>query len=144
MLILVYNDDERLISLYDRFRSFMEGRYGTDELSFALLIFALLMNLIGGFFFFPLTIFSYLIYIFVFFRLFSKNFFARQKELGFYLGIKRQFTSFFRCIQMKIRDRKTLKYFRCPHCKQQLRAPRGKGKIAVTCQKCHQTFTTKT
>ena len=28
------------------------------------------------------------------------------------------------------------RYFRCPSCGQQLRVPKGKGKITVTCRSC--------
>ena len=44
----------------------------------------------------------------------------------------------------RFKERNTYKYFRCPQCKQKLRAPRGRGKIQVTCQKCHHVFQTKT
>ena len=50
----------------------------------------------------------------------------------------------FRFQKQKFDQRGTYKYFKCPNCKQQLRAPRGRGKIEVTCQKCHTVFRTKT
>ena len=33
--------------------------------------------------------------------------------------------------------------FKCPNCKQKLRAPRGRGKIQVTCSKCRTQFIKK-
>lgn len=35
-------------------------------------------------------------------------------------------------------------YFKCPKCKQEMRAPKGKGKIRVTCKNCGETFEKKT
>ncbi len=122
----------------------MSERYGTDELSTIMLAVGLLLNIIGGFFFWPLTVVSYLIYAFALYRFFSRDLYARRREFGFYLQTKRSIISFFRCIKMKFQDRKTLKYFKCPNCKQQLRAPKGRGKILVTCQKCHKSFTMET
>ena len=34
-------------------------------------------------------------------------------------------------------------FFTCPKCKQELRAPKGKGKILVTCQNCGEKFEQK-
>lgn len=34
-------------------------------------------------------------------------------------------------------NRKTTKYFKCKNCGQMLSVPKGKGKIRVTCPKCH-------
>lgn len=36
------------------------------------------------------------------------------------------------------------KYMKCPHCKAQLRLPKGKGKISVTCPVCKKEFVKKT
>ena len=35
------------------------------------------------------------------------------------------------------------RYFKCPNCGQQLRVPRGKGKITVTCRNCGVSFEEK-
>ena len=36
------------------------------------------------------------------------------------------------------------RYFKCPNCGQQLRVPRGKGRITVTCRNCGVSFEEKT
>ena len=41
------------------------------------------------------------------------------------------------------RDRKNYVYFKCPTCKQLLRAPKGRGKIRVTCSRCTSKFEKK-
>ena len=40
-------------------------------------------------------------------------------------------------------NKKEYKYLSCPHCKQEMRVPRGKGKIAVKCPKCGESTITR-
>ena len=40
-------------------------------------------------------------------------------------------------------DLKQYKYFHCPQCRQQLRVPRGKGRLRVTCTRCGNKFEIK-
>ena len=40
-------------------------------------------------------------------------------------------------------QRKVYRYFRCPRCRQQLRVPRGRGRISITCPKCGTSFIKK-
>ena len=35
-------------------------------------------------------------------------------------------------------------YFSCPKCRQSVRVPKGKGKIAISCPKCREKFIKKT
>ena len=39
--------------------------------------------------------------------------------------------------------RKTTAYLKCPNCGQMLSVPKGKGKIRVTCPKCHAKMETR-
>ena len=41
-------------------------------------------------------------------------------------------------------DEKTHAYFKCPKCRKELRVPRGKGKIRITCPHCGEQFIKKT
>ena len=41
-------------------------------------------------------------------------------------------------------DEKTHAYFSCPECRKELRVPRGKGKIKITCPHCGHQFIKKT
>lgn len=41
------------------------------------------------------------------------------------------------------RDEVNYKYLTCPHCQQEMRVPRGKGKIAVKCPKCKESTITE-
>ncbi len=121
----------------------MYGRYGGDKFSMFLLVIALVLAVFGGFFW-PLALIADAIFIYVLFRMFSRNHAARQKEYRAFLKVWGPVENWFRFQATKFRERKIYKYFRCPQCKQQLRAPKGRGKIQVTCQKCHHVFVTKT
>ena len=44
---------------------------------------------------------------------------------------------------MRFKQRKDYHYYRCPKCGQQLRVPRGRGKISITCPKCGNQFIKK-
>ncbi len=119
------------------FRRFMTGRYGTDKLNTLLLGLGLASCLIGAFMGNDTLslIFSFLAYGFMLlslFRCFSRNTYKRYRENRKYM-----------LLLERIRDRKH-RYFSCPRCRQTVRVPKGKGKIAITCPKCKEKFTKKT
>ena len=118
-------------------RRFMMGRYGNDKLNIAILITGLVACLVGMFV--PsalagliLTMVSYCLMFWAIFRMYSRNTYKRYRE-------NRKFLQFLE----RIRDRKH-KYYTCPRCRQPVRVPRGKGKIAITCPKCKERFIKKT
>ena len=119
------------------FRNFMMGRYGTDKLGLTMLCAALVMSLLGSFIPVPmvklvLSLGYYALMFWALFRMFSRNTYARYEE-------NRKFLRIFD--QLKDRDHR---YFTCPKCRQTVRVPRGKGKIAITCPKCREKFIKKT
>ncbi len=116
---------------------FMAGRYGTDKLNTALLIMGLVLCVVSMFL--PaglavviVTTLAYACSILVIFRSFSRNTYKRYQENRRYLALLQ-----------RIRDREH-RYFACPQCKQSVRVPKGKGKIAITCPKCREKFIKKT
>ena len=116
---------------------FMMGRYGTDKLNMAILGIGLIACLISMFIRIPtvnltLTLISYILMGWAIFRTFSRNTYKRYQENRRYLGLLQR---------MKDRDHR---YFDCPRCHQQIRVPRGKGKISITCPKCGEKFIKKT
>lgn len=120
-----------------RFSNFMQGRYGTDALSKAMLIGAIVCLFLSNlpylrFFYFGFVILLVLTYI----RCFSKNIGARSRELYKYHEIKNKFTKWFSLKKKIFEERKTHRYFKCTKCKALLRVPKGKGKIEVTCRVC--------
>lgn len=119
------------------FRNFMAGRYGTDKLNMVILSAGLVICLISPFVNsvkvqLLLTAISYGLMIWALFRGFSRNTYKRYQE-------NRKFLQFFE--RLKDRDHR---YYDCPKCRQVVRVPRGKGKIAITCPRCRERFVRKT
>ena len=116
---------------------FMSGRYGTDKLNMTILGIGVAFSLVSMFIRIPmanltLTVLSYILLFWALFRSFSRNTYKRYEE-------NRKFLQFFD--RLKDRDHK---YFSCPRCRQTVRVPRNKGKIAITCPKCREKFVKKT
>lgn len=128
----------------ERLQRFFYGRYGSDQMNFALLILALVLSILGAIFFRPLCWVSDVLLLYALFRALSRNIPARQRENQQFWKIWLPVKNWLALQKRKWQERKQYKYFRCPGCKQQLRAPRGRGKIEVTCQNCHHVFQTKT
>ena len=119
------------------FRHFMAGRYGTDKLNMYILGAGVIACLLTLFLPFKvvklfLTAFSYVLMIWALFRTFSRNTYKRYQE-------NRKFLLFLE----RLKDREH-KHFTCPKCRQLVRVPRGKGKIAIKCPKCSEKFIRKT
>ena len=118
-------------------RQFMAGRYGTDKLNMVILGAGLIASVAGMFFRFPpvnllLTLVSYVLLGWAIFRTFSRNTYKRYRENRKYL-----------MLLQRIKDREH-RYYDCPRCRQQVRVPRGKGKISISCPKCKEKFIRKT
>ena len=118
-------------------RQFMMGRYGTDKLNMVILGTGLVISLVSMFIHVPLvnlilTVISYGLMGWAIFRTLSRNTYKRYQENRRYL-----------MLLQRIKD-KDHRYFDCPRCRQQVRVPRGKGKIAISCPKCKEKFIRKT
>lgn len=126
-------------------RNFMMGRKGPDSFSLALIVAGMVITLISAVFRIAFLHFlAYVPLVYALFRILSKNIAKRQKEDEWFLRVSRKTTAWFKGENERWKNRKIYKYFRCPSCKQRLRAPKGKGKIQVTCSKCKNQFITKT
>ena len=127
--------------LAERFRIFMLGRYGTDQLSIGLLI----LYIIAIFIFRSgvLAVIPMLILIFYMYRTFSRNTIKRSKENQMFLKFWNPIARTFSMLKKQITDRDN-RYYRCSGCHQQIRVPKGKGKICITCPKCRNEFIKKT
>ena len=114
-------------------RRFMDGRYGTDKLNMAILCAGLVCSLLasilpGALLRLAFTAVSYVFMFVAIFRTLSRNIYKRYEE-------NRKFLLFFQ----KLKD-KDHRYYNCPRCHQQVRVPKGKGKISITCPKCREKF----
>ena len=118
-------------------RAFFAGRYGHDKLNMVILTTGLILCIISMLVKnitvnLLLTVGSYALLIWSMARCLSRNTYKRyQENRRFLLLVDRR------------KDRNN-RYFSCPKCRQTVRVPRGKGKIAITCPKCREKFIKKT
>ena len=119
---------------------FMYGRYGSDQLNVFLIVLYLLLYFLSAVTeFFLLYWLSLLLLCVTLFRILSRNIPARRRENAKFLQAADPVIRWFR-LRRTIRRDKDHRYFKCPNCGQQLRVPRGKGRITVTCRSCGATF----
>lgn len=124
----------------NRFRDWMQGRYGTDQFNRFLSIVILILLVISMFVRNAiLDVAIILLMIWEIYRIFSRNIAKRQDENQKYLDIVSRVTGFFRGGMRQAKDRDHL-YFKCPNCGQKVRVPRYKGHIEITCPKCRTKF----
>lgn len=122
----------------------MYGRYGADQLSklyLGLAIVFLVLNLLTGLGIFYLAGMAVLIY--GMYRSFSKNTAKMSAQNQKYLNWRYQRAVKYGNAKKHWAQRKEYRFFSCPGCRQKVRVPRGKGKIAITCPKCHTEFIKK-
>ena len=123
---------------------FMYGRYGMDQLNIALLLVYLVLYLISGLFrSHTLRLLSFLCLITVTVRFFSRRADQRREENARFLNAVGPLLRRYNVNKSRRQD-KDHSYFKCPNCGQQLRVPKGKGKISITCRSCGASFQEKT
>ena len=121
----------------------MCGRYGRDELGGFLLLLYFLLYVLSLFTSSrPLAWVALGFMLLFLFRALSRNFSRRREENARFLKLAKPLLDRFRLLRTRLRD-KDHRYFKCPSCGQQLRVPRGKGKINVTCRNCGAVFQEK-
>lgn len=123
---------------------FLYGRYGVDELGRFLSILVTILLLVSIFWRnLILILIAFVLLIWMYARVFSKNYVARRRENSWYLKMVKPLRRMFSGIYLRVRDGKNYRYFTCPNCHQRLRVPKGKGKITIKCPKCSTRFDAK-
>lgn len=126
------------------FRKFMYGRYGVDQLGLQLLVIYFIVLAFG-----MLLDQSWIKYIayallgYCFYRILSKKTYKRSAENTKYLQMIYPYQQWWAKKKNRFQNRKVYKYFKCPNCKQELRVPKGKGNLTITCPKCRTQFDKK-
>ncbi len=140
------------MNIKQRLMNFMIGRNGVDQLGKFSLGVALVLMVITMFTHQSIIyILSLAALIYSYFRMMSKNVSKRYLENQKFVGLGYRVKNFFTGMGKKANyqkskavydreQRKLYKIFYCPSCKQKIRAPRGKGKICITCPKCKMEF----
>ena len=127
----------------EKLQRFMWGRYGNDNLNQFLLAFAficLIISFFGGSLFY---IAATIVMVYAYFRMFSRNTSRRVMENQKYLKQTMKIRSFFTKKKREWGQRKNYHIYKCPNCRQKIRVPRGKGRIAISCKKCGNEFIRK-
>ena len=148
MIILldsICNVDRRkkVFQMKEKLQRFMWGRYGNDRFNQFLMMVAMLLlilSLFGVDFCYPL---AFVIMVYVYFRMFSKKIYVRAAENQKYLKYEMKVRSAILKKKNEWQQRKTHRIYKCPNCKQKIRVPRGRGKIAIRCRKCNTEFVKK-
>lgn len=108
----------------------MMGRNGQDELAKTVFIASLILYILTLFTgSAALNLISWLGMVYTLFRCFSKNIAERRRENEKFLNEQKFW-------KMKYQQRKTHKIFKCKGCGKNIRVPKGKGKIEITCPVC--------
>ncbi|MBQ8093631.1 MAG: hypothetical protein IJ242_08665 [Clostridia bacterium] len=134
-----------LDTLREKIAHFMSGRYGSDQLSFTMVIAALVVTLIGALTGtrVVLTVVADVLLILVFVRMLSKDRLRRAHENQVFLektaGIRKAVVEWYN----RMKNMRKYHYFTCPKCKKRLRVPRGIGQVTITCKECGEKFDRK-
>ncbi len=128
----------------EKLSRFMYGRYGPDQLG-NFMMWTYIILLVINIFVSSILIYTaaLILMCWTFFRMFSRNITARNKENLKFFAIKKKFTSFFKLQADRTRDMRTKVYKKCPSCKAIVRLPRKSGKHAVVCPSCKNRFSVK-
>lgn len=126
-------------------KRYTDGCYGMDELSNVLYVIALILIFVSLLPHCRILYYISLILIFITaFRFFSKETGKRMQEKELFLKAFSEIKKDISAQKRHWQDRKTYKYFKCPHCRTYIRIPKGHGKVIITCPKCRTQFERKT
>lgn len=127
----------------EKMQRFMWGRYGNDRFNYVLMVCAMIFLVIslfgGGLFYILATI----VMVYAYIRMFSRNVNKRVLENQWFLRQEMKVRGFFGRKKGELGQRKMYHIYKCPNCRQKIRVPRGRGRIAITCRKCGNEFIKK-
>ena len=129
----------------EKIEKWMSGRNGMDELARAesiLVLIPLLLSIFVRHWLVSLLLMVLVIglWVHIYFRMFSRNTLKRSDENQRFLDARYLMTIKWHRRKQRFAQRKTHRFFHCPYCRQELRVPRGVGRIRITCPKCRSEF----
>lgn len=122
---------------------FMSGRYGNDPLNSFLCLCSLVFLVLGMFFSGLLYYVGIGLLVWAYFRMLSRNVQKRYAENLKFLSLKSSAAAWFSQRRVRFAQRGVYRYFRCPCCRQEIRIPKGRGRVSITCPKCKTQFIKK-
>lgn len=117
------------------------GRNGADELAGAVTNVAIILVIINLFAHQNwLSIVALILLAYAWFRISSKDITKRNAENTAALKVAGPVIAFLSNPFSMLKENKDYVHYKCPGCGQKVRVPRGKGKVRITCPKCHTRF----
>ncbi len=130
--------------LREKLQKFMIGRYGADPLNRFLMWAVIVLIVLNIFLRVHALFFLELIgLIWCYFRMFSRNYSAREKENRAYMRIRLRAADFYNKWKFRFQQARQYHIYKCPGCGQKIRIPRGKGRVSIHCPKCGTDFIKK-
>jgi len=126
-----------------RVMQFMSGRYGTDDMFYALIVVSVVLSFINVFI--RSVILQSIVYatlLYAVLRVFSRNTEARRRE-NIWFKDKINFLKKKKQFYEKKKADKLHVYKKCPACKAVLRLPHRVGVHKTVCPRCAKEFTVK-
>lgn len=128
----------------EMFRSFMTGRYGSDQLTSTMVIVGFILYAISMLFGSSiLSLLGLFLLLLSIFRMLSRDHARRSAENQWYLNQTGRIRTSVRQARNRFANRKEYKYFRCPQCHSWIRIPRHVGEVTVRCRNCGHSFSQK-
>ena len=125
----------------ERLQRFMYGRYGMDGLGKFMSWTSIILLLCSMLFGIDVLYFvAVALLVWCYFRMFSRNVQKRYQENCVYYRYVNIVGDFFKRQKSYMKQSKTHHIYKCPQCKQKIRIPKGKGKVAIRCQRCGTEF----
>lgn len=132
------------MGIRERLARFMYGRYGSDDLNRVYSLVSIIFLLLG------LVLRSNVVYLvgllllaYTVYRSFSKNIQKMYAQNQKFLNWRYRMVAKWSKWKERFSQRKEYRFYKCPSCRQRVRVPRGRGKIAITCPKCKTEFIKK-
>lgn len=128
----------------EKLQRWMYGRYGYDDLNKFLMVSALICMVLS---LFPKGHVFYVLagaaMIYAYFRMFSRNISKRSQENQWFMKKTMKIRGLFAKKRREMGQLRQYHIYRCPDCRQKIRVPRGRGRIAITCRRCGREFIKK-
>ncbi len=130
----------------ERLNRFMQGRYGVDDFARGTFIAALALIIISTLmgprsrFGSILETLGLIALVYNCYRIFSRDISRRYDENRAYLEKTASLRDWWNKEKNVMKQRKDYHIYSCPGCGQKIRIPRGKGRIEISCPKCHTRF----
>ncbi|MDE6517104.1 MAG: hypothetical protein K2L18_04550 [Acetatifactor sp.] len=123
---------------------FMQGRYGNDRLGQVMLMVALGCMVLSLFRIPFISTIGLAVLVLTYYRIFSRQIARRAAENQKYMQLEWKVRAKLQKRRQALAQRKTHRIYKCPNCRQKIRVPRHKGRIAISCRKCGTEFIRKT